>query len=368
MASQDPRMMQPPHPSDLIRNVQATVNRSIEGELSPQDRLIAHEAEARILSNARRGFWIGTFLGGAWAFRSRFTAGRAAVRNGSLPRLFFPSAQEGKGSLKEQIEAAKKAAQEAAKEDAQAGAKAAEESMREGRGRFFARAFGFGILGSVIGTQVGVAYGRYSSNKFLEDSGRKDAINAAMERGLERAAREISQIPGAENFKIGMGGNRDEALRRARDIGRNGGAGIEGVGYEEPGRELEHGASNEGVGYSDRAPPQDQLPGSLSDPTIPSGSYSPSSPASSSGPSRWDQLRQSRAAPPSRWDELRQERARSTVPPSASTDQPDDRSERELLAARDTAADKERRRKEFDALFEKEARGGDDSMDDKAWK
>ncbi|GAA5983430.1 hypothetical protein JCM11641_007846 [Rhodosporidiobolus odoratus] len=374
-----PREADRQNPVQIARMAQSVIARSIEQELSPSDRLIAHQAEAKLMSHARVGFWLGSFAGGAFAFRSRWSAGRDALRKGALPRLFFPSAKEGKGSLREQIEAAKKAASE----DAKAGAKAAEDSMREGRGRFFAKAFGFGILGSVIGTQVGVWSGRSASNRFLENSGRKDAIHESMQRGLRRATQELANMPVTDVVVKQLPHMTATGMPLGDEFGRRGGkeagagSAIDGVGYEEPGRELEHGALSDGVGYSDRAPPQDHSPGSLADPSIPSNSYGSSSSTSSppSGPSRWDQLRQSRAAPPSRWDELRQERARASVPPSSSSsssssadEQPNDRSERELMAMRDSQAERERKRQEFDALFEKEAKGGDDSMGDKAWK
>ncbi|GAA6021652.1 hypothetical protein JCM10207_008098 [Rhodosporidiobolus poonsookiae] len=350
------------NPADLARQAQSIIHKSINEELGPSDRLIAQSAEDKLMSHARRGFWLGTFVGGLVAFRSRWMAGRNALRKGALPRLFFPSAEQGPGSLKAQLEAAKKAAAE----DAKAGAKAAEDNMRQGKGAFFAKAIGFGILGSVVGTQLGLMSGRAASNRILENSGRKDAINAALERGLQRAQQELSKVPGGANIRLSRGGATAEAgAGQGRELA-SGDNGVDGVGYGEPGQELKTEGMSDGVGYSDRAPPQDQFPGSLSDPSIPSPA---SSSSSSGGPSRWDELRRSRAAPPSKWDELRQERGRAAVPPPSSpNEQQEDRGEQELLSGRDSQGDRERRRREFEALFEKEARGGDDSLSEKAWK
>ncbi|GAA5870826.1 hypothetical protein JCM8547_001717 [Rhodosporidiobolus lusitaniae] len=373
MSTQDPRPSYPseaPHPGQLAQIVKTTVSNAISRELTPQDRIVLEDSEHELMKWARRGFFAGSLVGGAFAFRSRWTAGREAMRNGALPRLFFPTAKDGPGSIKTQLEVAKKAAAE----DAKAGAKAAEDSMRAGKGRFFAKAFGFGILGSVLGTQVGVFYGRSRANKILENSGRQDAITAALERGLERAKVELEKVPGASQVVVGM---RGPALGGVPVSERTRGGtnaterdSIDGVGYEEPGRELEHSGQAEGVGYSDRAPPQDQFPGSLADPTPPSSFPSSSSDSNSS---RWDELRRSRAAPPSKWDELRQDRGRASVPPPTPSsayagEQMTEKQERDLISQRDSQEERERRRREFDALFEKEAKGGDDSMDDTAWK
>lgn len=111
------------------------------------------------------------------------------------------------------------------------------------------------------------------------------------------------------------------------------------------------------------APPQETFPGSLSDAATANATSSGSSSAS-----RWDELRKSRAAPPSKWDTLRDSNARSRVPPpssgagassGSSPDEGYDCAERELMADRDSQAERERRRKEFDALFEREAHGGE---------
>ncbi|GAA5822008.1 hypothetical protein JCM3770_001631 [Rhodotorula araucariae] len=344
---------------EQIRAAQETISRNITSALDPSDRLLAQEAEGKLLSHARRGFWLGTFAGAALAFRGRFAAGRAAAGQGIMPRLFFPSAKEGAGSVKAQMEAAKKAAQEGA-----AGADAADkagEAMRRGKAGLLGKAFGFGVIGSVAGTWIGVASGKRAANNLLDNSGRRDAIEAATARGIERAANELTQTMGGKvevrpTRRTGGQASGDESIRR-NERG-------EGIAYDEPGRELSQETLADGVGYSDRAPPQDQLPASLSDPSTAAATSSAGS--SSSGPSRWDELRRSRAAPPSKWDALRESSARSGVPRSAPGDDGNG-TERELMdpAARDAADERERRRREFDALFDQEARGGDDSMEEK---
>lgn len=77
------------------------------------------------------------------------------MRKGVPPRLFFPSEKEGAGSVKDQFERAreafKKASEEGKKRATEEQAKAAGDAMKQGKGKFFAKAFGFGILGSVLG-------------------------------------------------------------------------------------------------------------------------------------------------------------------------------------------------------------------------
>lgn len=180
---------------------------------------------------------------------------------------------------------------------------------------------------------------------------------------------------------------QDGARDGARDgVGRDDSGG--GVDYSAPERELGRETMNEGVGYSDRgaflsdprwaspthdllsctAPPQDQLPANLSDP-ITSAATS-RYPSSDQQPSRWDELRRSRAAPPSKWDTLREASSRANMPPPSAqnADEGYDKNERDLMNARENQAERERRKREFDALFEKEAKGGDDSMEEKGFR
>ena len=126
------------------------------------------------------------------------------------------------------------------------------------------------------------------------------------------------------------------------------------------------------------APPQATFPGSLADSATMSATST--SAADSAHNSRWDELR-SRAAPPSKWDTLRESNARSRIPPSSgagsavsgpdqSVDDGYDRVERELLANRDSASERERKRREFEAMFEREAHGGEaaDEMQEKPYR
>ncbi|GAA6019416.1 hypothetical protein JCM8202_001802 [Rhodotorula sphaerocarpa] len=378
MAAVDPRAgfpdspstAAPPNPVDLARFAQATIARSISDELDPSDRLIAMSAESKLMQHARYGFWLGTFAGGLFAFRSRFMAGRDAVRQGQLPRLFFPSSQTGAGSFKAQQEAVRKAAAEAAaKGGEQSSEEAAAQAMRQGRAVFFGKAIGYGILGSVIGTQVGVWTGKSAANGILEQSGRKDAIERGTQRGIARAADEIAKKTGKRIDTQRAGrvipgtGDGSEGASAYDGAGQSEEGSDNGIAYSAPARELNRDAHGGAVGYSDRAPPQETFPGSLSDAATANATSSGSSSAS-----RWDELRKSRAAPPSKWDTLRDSNARSRVPPpssgagassGSSPDEGYDRAERELMADRDSQAERERRRKEFDALFEREAHGGE---------
>ncbi|GAA5879675.1 hypothetical protein JCM3774_002404 [Rhodotorula dairenensis] len=390
MAAVDPRAAYPgspstaapPNPVDLARYAQATIARSIQEELDPSDRLIAMSAESKLMQHARYGFWLGTFAGGMFAFRSRFTAGRDAVRAGQLPRLFFPSAQAGPGSFQARQEAAKKAAAEATKSGAaksgeQQAEDAASQAMRQGRAVFFGKAIAYGILGSVIGTQVGVWTGKSAANKILEESGRKDAIERGTQRGIARAADEIAKRTGkridtSRAGRVIPGAGEPGSSRESSFDGSGSSGDGTGIDYTAPGRELSRDSYGGTVGYSDRAPPQDTFPGSLSD----SASAPSASSDASSAASRWDELRRSRAAPPSKWDTLRESNARSRVPPPNAAgpgDQSDegyDRAERELMANRDSQAERERKRKEFEAMFEREAHGGEaaDEMQEKPYR
>ncbi|GAA5965808.1 hypothetical protein JCM21900_001920 [Sporobolomyces salmonicolor] len=347
------------NPVDLVRFTQETVHARIREELSPTDRLIAASAEDSHMRWARTGFWLGTMAGAALAFRSRLITGRQAVREGQLPRLFYspktgPAAQA-------QEEAAKKAARERAAGEA-AGEEAAGNEMRQSRAKFIGKGIGYGILGSVVGTNVGAWYGRNAAERVLQNSGRADAIHAAQARGIERAAREISAATGGK-IDLSRGQNHARGVPSGEKEGMDTGGDIGGVGYREPESELSHETQSNGVGYSDRAPPQDHFSGGLSDS---SPSINPSSPQTS----RWEELRRSRATPPSRWDVLRENNARANAPgPSSSDSIAQGNGEvREDVLSKDSREEKERRRREFDAMMEREARGGDDSMEDKAWR
>lgn len=156
MASIDPRAASPagspsmpnPSPTDMARLTQATIQRALAQELSPEDRMIARSAEDKLMAHARRGFWLGTMAGALLAFRSRWRAGQSGLRAGRLPRLFFPTSESGAGSFRQQMEAAKKAAEEQGQE---AAGEAAAQSARRGKAIMLGKAIGFGIAGSVFG-------------------------------------------------------------------------------------------------------------------------------------------------------------------------------------------------------------------------
>lgn len=84
----------------------------------------------------------------------------------------------------------------------------------------------------------------------VEKTGRVEAIEAAQERGMNLAAQEISQ-------KTGTRINLEKHLRGSsggRPITSSGGSEDlqDGIGYQEPGRELSHETMSQGIGYSDR--------------------------------------------------------------------------------------------------------------------
>lgn len=134
---------------ELMRLTQETIRKRIDEQLSPSDRLIAHSSEDLVMRYARVGFWTGTLAGGMLAFRSRIMAGRRAMQQGSLPRLFYPTKPGQAGKLEEEL------AKNAAKADGaafkeQVKEKSADE-MRRSKAAFFGKAIGYGILGSFIG-------------------------------------------------------------------------------------------------------------------------------------------------------------------------------------------------------------------------
>ncbi|GAA6063705.1 hypothetical protein JCM10212_004432 [Sporobolomyces blumeae] len=349
---------------EMIRYTQETIRRRVDEQLSPADRLIAHSAEDLVMRYARFGFWVGTGLGGLVAFRSRLVAGRSAMQRGQLPRLFYPTKPGQAGKLEE--EAAKQAAKAEGQSAAGGAKQQSADEMRRSKAVFFGKAVGYGILGSVVGTQVGVYFGRGASDRMLKNSGRQDAIAEAQGRGIEIAVKEIMEKTGG---KVQIA---NEMVKRAEGNRRGAASGMmredmdEGVGYQEPGRELSHETMTSGVGYSDRAPPQENFPESLAGSAPPGSSPSPSAADSSGQPSRWEELRRSRASPPSRWDILR-EANNSNAGQASHRGRDEGRDEQEALR-RDSDLERERRKREFEALMDKEAQGGDDGMGDRSWR
>lgn len=131
-----------------MRFTQETIRRRVDEQLSPSDRLIAHSSEDLVMRYARTGFWVGTLAGGMFAFRSRLIAGRRAMQQGSLPRLFYPTKPGQAGKLEEEIAKGAAQAEGAFKEKIKE--KSADE-MRRSKAIFFGKAVGYGILGSFIG-------------------------------------------------------------------------------------------------------------------------------------------------------------------------------------------------------------------------
>lgn len=99
----------------------------------------------------------------------------------------------------------------------------------------------------------------------------------------------------------------------------------------------------------------------------------PPSPAAATGatPSRWEELRRARAAPPSAWDTIRESSARASLPTSDGEQRLSPKDDEELRSSSGfpdeaaTASDKEKRKREFEAMLDKERQGGDDVVVDK---
>lgn len=83
----------------------------------------------------------------------------------------------------------------------------------------------------------------------LKNSGRQEAIQAAQQRGIALAAEEISQKTGG---KINVERMRGATGGRGGSTSGGGENLDDGIGYQEPGRELSHESMSNGVGYSDR--------------------------------------------------------------------------------------------------------------------
>jgi hypothetical protein len=99
-------------------------------------------------------------------------------------------------------------------------------------------------------TQTGVYFGRNASDRMLKNSGRIEAIQAAQQRGIALASQEISQKTGGkvniEQIRGMAGGRPGSSSGGSREDLED------GIGYQEPGKELSHETMSQGIGYSDR--------------------------------------------------------------------------------------------------------------------
>lgn len=87
----------------------------------------------------------------------------------------------------------------------------------------------------------------------------------------------------------------------------------------------------------------------------------------SSGGSRWDELRKAQAAPPSRWDTIREENARQSLGSRRTQQGGLDGLSRDSSGGDAGSSDQsyDERRRKFDEMMQREARGEDD---EKSWR
>ncbi|KDE05378.1 hypothetical protein MVLG_04289 [Microbotryum lychnidis-dioicae p1A1 Lamole] len=338
-------------PAEAARWIEGVIKGQMEKALSTQDKQLLMQANAKLIRHATLGMHIGVLVGPAYIFRQRFTAGWRAATKASAgganaattttpPRLFYPtkaSDPTGRGAAN--------------------GPQAAKSKMT-----YIGRGVGLGLLGGFIGSQIGVLTGTRAAQNLIKDSGQEPHIAAKLKKAMDQAALEIKQ------GSTGLETASNPLLKRSNPFGSvssEGSSAIDGP----PGGMVE-------VAHDDAA--ADDRDAFLSQ----DGSVAPSrrAPMSRSAdpngaPSRWEELRKSRAAPPSSWDTIRESSSRRDVPSAAPADvsSGDGQNQGQLPSSESSAADREARRRKFEELMEQERRGvdnlgSDQSFDERKWK
>ena len=128
------------------------------------------KASRQLLSHASTGLWIGSTVGAALAFRSRWAS---ALRNlksakspaGAASSIFYPKVGQG-------LESASKAADAGMSDAAKSGRSV----------RFILKGLGFGLLGGFVGTQIGVVTGTLAGRKTIQTEGNEERIAKAIRK------------------------------------------------------------------------------------------------------------------------------------------------------------------------------------------
>ncbi|SCZ87792.1 BZ3500_MvSof-1268-A1-R1_Chr2-3g05260 [Microbotryum saponariae] len=365
-------------PAEAARWIEGVIKGQMEKALSTEDKQLLMQANAKLMGHATLGMYIGVLVGPAYIFRQRFTAGwraatkasagggagASAVTTTTPPRLFYPtkaSDPTGRGAAN--------------------GPQAAKSKMT-----YIGRGVGLGLLGGFIGSQIGVVTGTRAAQNLIKDSGQEARIAAKLKKAMDQAVLEIKQ------GSTGLETASNPLLKRSNPFGSVGSEGSSAIDGP-PGGMVEDVAHDDAAA-DDRDAFLSREFIKISQATIyahlcfPSsclaedGSVAPSrrAPMSRSAdpngaPSRWEELRKSRAAPLSSWDTIRESSSRRDVPSAAPADvsSGDGQNQGQLPSIGSSAADREARRRKFEELMEQERRGVDNvgldqSFDERKWK
>ncbi|KAM0786629.1 hypothetical protein ACM66B_002081 [Microbotryomycetes sp. NB124-2] len=319
-------------PLEVAQFIEEVIKRHMKSALGPEDTALMERANKKLMVHATSGLAIGSMVGTLLVFRGRWSAARRlaqaagsrATTTGGSGAGTATSASESK--FYPSLGATGGAQQQSG--GAQGGAKSfANETTNRNRLWFMAKGLGFGMLGAMVGTQVGVWSGTKAAQRVIADSGRENEIARNLTSAVRAAVAEI------------------EANSTGLEI-------------------KNHALLKSAAKYSDLAPGGDW--GDVAEDPSLMGSAGPSALPPSNGAnvtadkpkSRWDELRQANATPPSSWDVIRERSARENLPPP-SIDRGDQQARFEETSKRPNPSDQDRR-KTFEDLMEKERRGGDD--------
>ncbi|SCV74972.1 BQ2448_8001 [Microbotryum intermedium] len=314
------------------------------------DKHLLMQANAKLMRHATFGMYIGVLVGPAYIFRQRFTAGWRAATKASAggaatsatatpPRLFYPTKNSdptGRGAAN--------------------GPQAAKSKMS-----YITRGVGLGLLGGFIGSQIGVVTGTRAAQNLIKESGQEARIAAKLKKAMDQSVLEIRQ------GSTGLETASNPLLKRSTPLGtvNDSSSAIDGP----PGGMIED------VPHDDAAADDRDAFLSQDGSVVPNRRSSTAQSADPSAPSRWEELRKSRAAPPSSWDTIRESSSRKDVPSAAPADisSGDGQNQGQLPSLGSSAADREARRRKFEELMEQERRGvdnvgSDQSFDERKWK
>lgn len=219
----------------------------------------------------------------------------------------------------------------------------AEGKPQEGKMGSVVKAMCWGMLGAFGGSQIGLWSGRRAAQDVVNSSGREKEITKNLSRAMRDAATEVAASSGRPIKSFKLPGMSQQDWDEKDDDGDH----VEEEEKEEAGL----------------APPE----GFYSNETVDDRSREGGAPSGDSDApaSRWDELRQAKPAAASSWDTIRDSSLRASLPPAA-----------RAPAQRPSAStpppfedEKDRRKREFEALMDKERQGGEDGFgNDSKWK
>lgn len=179
-------------PLQVAEFLEQVVKKQLASALSPEDKAAMERANKKLMIHATtvrsnkaaslrqnadpdltQGLFIGSTLGATLAFRRRWMAGYRAAQarsttatpQGSVPKLFYPPGTERPTPRGETIGGSKLG--------------------------FIAKGLGLGMLGALIGTQIGVWSGTRAAQKVIKETGHEDRIAQSLKQAMDRAMAEI---------------------------------------------------------------------------------------------------------------------------------------------------------------------------------